>query len=111
MRRSIREASSNPPSDFASDFARASIVLEEAVHDLLSSGWDELKRRRAYQLGAALCDGAKVAGWKETAGILQAISSLLAMPLEEVFSVQSALREKLQELLQVLKASRQSESA
>ena len=97
--------------DFLSDFHRASRILEEAVRDLLASDWDEPCRRRAHQLAVALTDAAKASGWKETAGVVQAIASLLALSLGEVIGVRTALRERLLELLDVLKDSPASETA
>ena len=99
------------PSDFASDFARASVALEEAVRTLLASDWEEPARRRAHQLATALCDSAKIAGWKEAGGVLQALASLLALPLDEVLSIKPALREKFLELLELLKSVPRSATA
>jgi hypothetical protein len=94
-----------------SDFQRTLTVLEEAVHDLLESGWDEPRRRRAHELAVALADAAKASGWKETGGVVRAIASLLALSLGEVIGVRVALRERLLELLDVLKDSPASETA
>lgn len=110
MRGSVPERR-RPAADFASDFARASARLEDAVHDLIASGWDEPKRRQAHELASALAEAAKASGWKELGGILQAVASLLAMPLGDVIAHRAAHREKLLELLALLKDSPASESA
>ena len=110
MGRRILKSGSEPP-EFAASYPRAVAVLENAVHTLLSNGWEEPRRRQAHEMATALSQGAKAAGWKETGGVLQALGSLLSMPLEEVIPVRSALREKLLELLALLTESRSAESA
>ena len=97
--------------EFSASYPRALGALENAVHELLSSGWEEPRRRHAHEMAAALSDAAKSSGWKETGGVLQALGSLLALPLEEVIGLRSELREKLLELLALLTESRSSESA
>ena len=98
-------------SDFASNFASAATALELAVRDLLKSGWNEPERRHAHEIAHALMEGAKVACWKETGGVLQALTSLLALPLDEVLSISEALRTRLLELLALLRDMPASESA
>jgi hypothetical protein len=98
-------------SDFETDFSKALAQLESAVHQVISSGWDDSRRRRAHELSTALCDASKVAGWKETAGVLQALTSLLALPLGEILSVRETVRDKMLELLGMLTRSVRSESA
>ena len=98
-------------SDFESDFTKALAQLESAVHQVISSGWDDSSRRRAYELSTALCDASKSAGWKETAGILQALASLLVLPLEEILTVRETVRDKMLEFLGMLTKSVRSQSA
>jgi hypothetical protein len=96
-------AVSNELPDFDSSFPAATAALEESVHALLSSGWEEGLRRRAYEIASAMSAGAKEAGWKQAAGVLQAMASLLSLPLKEVLSVRDELRNKLLELLEQLR--------
>jgi hypothetical protein len=110
MRRSAEHSGSLPP-EFASLFPAAVLALEEAVHALLASGWDEPLRRHAHEMAAALAAGAKDAGWKETARVLGAIHSLLALPFGEVLSLREELRDKLIELLDLLREDPLAESA
>src|SRR2546421_6932746 len=98
------------PSDVGT-FSKALFQLEFAVHEVISSGWDEPRRRRAFEMSAALCELSKVSDWKETAGILQALTSLLALPLGEILSVREMVRDKLLELLGMLTKMVRSESA
>jgi hypothetical protein len=105
------EDSGSLPSDFVSLFPVAAAALEGAVHSLLASGWDEPLRRHAQEMAAAMAAGAKDAGWKETAGVLGAVHSLLALPLGEVLSVREELRDKLLELLDLLREDPLAESA
>jgi hypothetical protein len=105
------ENSGSLPSDFASLFPVAAAALEGAVHELLASGWDEPLRKHAHEMAAAMAAGAKDAGWKETAGVLGAVNSILALPLGEVLSVREELRDKLIELLDLLREDPLAESA
>src|SRR5207244_3263288 len=102
--------SGNPP-EFHSHFRPAEAALEAAVHDLLSTGWDESRRRRAHQMAVALWESSEVAGWNETAGRLQALAALLALPLIQVLSIRDVVREKLLALLNLLGEPRMSDSA
>lgn len=110
MRQASHESGNQLP-DFATSYPAATAALERAVHDLLASSWDEMRRRRAHEMAVALSEGAKMAGWKETGGVLQAMASLLALPLEEVIGIREAMREKLLELLGFMKSSSDVESA
>jgi hypothetical protein len=91
-----------PPANLASTFPRAAAALDAAVRDLIASGWDEPRRRHALELAATLAEGASLAGWRETAVVLRALASLLALPLGEVLPLRGPLREKLLELLDLL---------
>jgi hypothetical protein len=111
MKRHTGAAPENRLANFEASFPQALTALEIGVHDLLSTGWEESRRRRAHEMSTALCDAAKISGWKETGGILQAISSLLALPLVEILSVRETVRDKLLELLGLLRGSARSETA
>jgi hypothetical protein len=100
MRRSKERP--DPLSDFASAFPAARAALEESVHDLLSGGWEEPRRKRAQEIASALAQGARKAGWKDTAAVLGAIVELVDLPLGEVLTVRDELRNKLMELLELL---------
>jgi hypothetical protein len=110
MGRSTQNSDSLPP-DFASLFPAAAAALEGAVHALLASGWDEPLRKHAHEMATAMAAGAKDAGWGETSRVLGAIHSLLALPLGEVLSVREELRDKLLELLDLLREDPLAESA
>jgi len=97
--------------DFQATFARATLALEQTVYDLLSYGWDENFRVRAYEMALALTHAAKSAGHWETEGVLRAIGSLLALSAGEVAAIQPAVRDKLTELLNLLKRLPLSQSA
>jgi hypothetical protein len=81
----------------------AILQLERAIGDLLDSHWDEVLRRRAHEVAEAVTAGCKEWRLHEMSGVAQAIMSLLALKLEDVISIQDALREKLFELLAMLK--------
>jgi hypothetical protein len=97
--------------DFESSYPGARAALEEAVHALLSSGWDETLRRRAHEIATTLFEATRQAGWKEASSVLQALASLLALPLGDVISVREDLRNKLLELLDLLGDDPLAESA
>src|SRR5258708_40316918 len=97
---------SNNETDFSKGLAR----LESSVHEVISTGWDESTRRYACDVSAALRDASKAAGWKETAGILHALTSLLALPLGEILTIRGAVRDKMLELLELLLLSAPSQT-
>ena len=111
MKRPTSKGQELLPFEFGAHFPGALSALEVAVDELLSAGWDELRRRRAHEMSTILCDASKIAGWKETGGILHAITSLLALPLGEILSIREAVRDRLLELLGILRDSTQSETA
>ena len=78
-------------------------TLERDVNDLLDNFWEEPLRRHAHETAAALLEGCKTCGFLELAGVTRAITSLLALPMEDVLSLETALREKFKELLGLLK--------
>ena len=97
--------------DFASSFPSAVAALEGSVRDLLSNGWEEPYRKRAHDFTSAFAQAAREAGWKEIAGILGAMTSLLALSPEEVEPVRNELRDKLIELLDLLQDQSSAETA
>ncbi|HZE98122.1 MAG TPA: hypothetical protein VE981_13915 [Planctomycetota bacterium] len=78
-------------------------TLERSVLDLLENFWEEPLRRHTHELSRALLEGAKTYGFLEIASVTRAITSLVALPMEEVISLENALREKLAELIGLLK--------
>jgi len=105
------EASASLRSNGETDFSKALARLESSVHEVISTGWDEPTRRYACDVSAALRDASKAAGWKETAGILHALTSLLALPLREILSIREAVRDKMLELLELLTISVRTQTA
>ncbi len=83
-------------------FARASVVLEGAVSDLLSGGWDEDSRRIVHRMAGALRQAARHAGWWNRESALRAIESLLTLSAAELLPVRKPVGEKLVELLAYL---------
>lgn len=77
--------------------------LERAIEDLLANFWEEPLRRHAHELSSALLEGCKIYGYLELASVARAITSLVALPMEEVLTLENALREKLTELIGLLK--------
>jgi hypothetical protein len=95
----------------SSSWPRASSALEAAVLDLLSGGWDEDRRLRAHEMAVALTQAAKMAGRWETEAVLRPLCSLLTLSSQEMLSIRQAVREKLLELLGLLKSHHASRSA
>lgn len=77
--------------------------LERAIQDLLENFWDEPLRRHAHETSTALLEGCKTYGFLELASVIRAITSLVALPMEEVIALEAALKEKLTELIDLLK--------
>jgi hypothetical protein len=111
MKRRVNEGPQTGAPQFRVAFIRALAALDVAVREVLASGWDEPLRRRALEMSIALRESSMISGWKETRGILQAISSLLAMSVAEILPLRVALREKLLELLGLLDDSLGVETA
>jgi len=103
MKRAREGFQLNRYQDMEFRFPEAVNLLESAVHELLDTGWDERFRRRAAEIATAIQQCTTQTGWTLTQRNLRAIGSLLSFPLEEVRSLQAALRERLLDLLDGLK--------
>ena len=110
MGNSRQEPTANS-SDFASTFPRARKALESAVYDLVLNGWEESRRRRAYDMAVALTRAAKLAGWRDSEGLLRPLCCLLDLSVPQVDSIRQELGNKLMELLTLLKKQPASRSA
>jgi len=93
----------DPEKAFRGQIKTAVRNLERAIQDLLEHFWEEPLRRHAHELASTLLDGCKTYGFLELASVIRAISSLVALPMEEVLTLENALREKLTELVALLK--------
>ena len=93
----------DPDKAFRGQIKTAVRKLERAVKDVLDHFWEEPLRRYAHEVSVALLDGCKTYGYLELASVIRAISSLLALPMEEVLALEDALRAKLNELVGLLK--------
>ena len=77
--------------------------LERAIDDLLKHFWEEPLRRHAHELSSTLLAGCKTFGYLELGAVARAITSLLSLKLEDVLALEEALKEKLRELVVLLK--------
>jgi len=77
--------------------------LERAVDDLLQNFWEEPLRRHAHELASALLASCKTYGYLELGSVTRAIHSLVALPREEAENLQQPLKDKLKELLGLLR--------
>jgi hypothetical protein len=93
----------DPEKAFRGQLKSAVRKLERAVLDLLENFWEEPLRRHAHEVSTALLDACKNYGYLELASVIRAISSLVALPMEEVLALEDALRAKLTELVGLLK--------
>jgi hypothetical protein len=93
----------DPERQFRSQLKSALRNLERAIQDLQEHFWEEPFRRYAHELASALLDGCKTHGYLELASVVRAITSLLSLPMEDVLTLEDPLREKLAELLGLLK--------
>jgi len=94
-----------------SDYRKALSVLEVEVHELIASGWNEARRRRANEIASALHEASKAAGWRERTCVLQALRALLALPLRTIMPVRRSVRDRLLESLNVLLKAGESRTA
>lgn len=93
----------DPEREFRGQLKAAVRNLERAIQDVLENFWEEPLRRHAHELSAALLEGCKTFGYLELGSVTRAIHSLLALPLEDVLTLESALKEKFKELIGLLK--------
>jgi hypothetical protein len=88
---------------FLRDLPLAVIELEKAVGELLESSWEEPFRRRALELSSTLAAASARMRLSHVASVAKAIASLLRISPEEALPIREALRDKLRELLGLLK--------
>ena len=77
--------------------------LERSVDDLLENFWEEPLRRHAHELATTLLAGCKTYHYLELGSIARAIASLLSLRMEDVLALEKSLKEKLRELVALLK--------
>jgi len=93
----------DPEKVFRSQIKTAVRSLDRSIQDLLDHFWEEPLRRHAHELSNTLLEGCKTYGFLELASVIRAITSLVALPMEEVLTLETALKEKLKELVGLLK--------
>ena len=76
--------------------------LEDLCRAALSPFWEEPGRPRALRHAEALSVTARLYGYTELARLVRALASLFRIPLEEVATLEEAMREKVLELLGLL---------
>jgi hypothetical protein len=77
--------------------------LERSINDLLENFWEEPLRRHAYDLASTLLSGCKTYGYLELGSVARAITSLLSLRMEDVIALEHPLKDKLRELVALLK--------
>jgi hypothetical protein len=101
----------NPPSPERIDPEREFIkqihvvlrTLDRTLVDLMDNFWEEPLRRHAHEMASTLLEGCKTYGYLELASVTRALVSLLALRLEDVLTLQDALREKFKELMGLMR--------
>lgn len=93
----------DPEKAFRGQIKSAVRTLERSIEDLLENFWEEPLRRHAHEVSSVLLQGCKTYGFLELASIIRAITSLVALPMEEVLTLETALKDKLTELIALLK--------
>jgi hypothetical protein len=92
-------------------FAKACLVLEGAVLEVLRDGWSEDSRGLARHMAGALRQVARHAGWWDRESALRAIESLLALSAAEFQPIRKPVAQKLLDLLAYLMNTPSSRSA
>lgn len=77
--------------------------LERAIDELLENFWEEPLRRHAHEISSTLLAGCKTYGYLELGSVARAITSLLSLQMEDVIALEDSLKEKLRELIGLLK--------
>ena len=90
------------PANLVVTFAKASVVLEGAVVDLLRNGWEEESRRLVHHMARSLRQAARPAGWWDRESALRVIESLLALSAAELMPIRKPVGDKLLEMLTYL---------
>jgi len=84
-------------------FAKATLVLEGAVVDLLSGGWDEDARLLARGIAGALQQAARRARWWDRQRALRVVESLLDLSAGDLLPIRQAVGDKFAEVFAYLK--------
>jgi hypothetical protein len=92
-----------PAADALLNFPRCLQVLETAVRDVVIHFWEEPFRRRAHHLAQALSGGCRVCGFRESAGLVRSLESLLALTVDEVRGIQRSVADRMMEALALLR--------
>ncbi len=114
MRASVPAPSPEPEGQpLQAAIPRAIRELEKASHELFRSSWGEHERERAYDMALALTEACKLAGIRYAADVARAAASLFRVRRDEALEIEDALREKVLEILEILKdmGNAQAESA
>ena len=104
----MRKSSSRPDpveqafEKFQEQLPRQTADLGLATDALMASFWDEDLRRKARHLALVLSTQCSTYGFDAVGGIARALASLLRLKLEDVIPLQTAMGEKLQELVGLL---------
>jgi hypothetical protein len=90
------------PAHLVVTFAKASVVLEGAVVDLVHNGWDEDSRRLVHHMARSLRHAAHQARWWDRERALRVIESLLALTVAELLPIRKAVGDKVLEMVAYL---------
>jgi len=97
--------------ELLSTVRRTIAELERAVHDLLESCWEEPERRRAHDMAVALTDACRGdADLRDLGGVARAAASLLNLRADDLLDIQDVVREKILDLIELLKETGGDES-
>lgn len=101
--KSVIPGRNDPERQFRNNLHTVLRELEESINDLLENFWEEPLRRHTLELASSILESCKAFGYLELASVTRAMTSLLALPMEDVCTLQGALTEKLRELLGLMK--------
>lgn len=79
--------------------------LENACREALEQSWHELDRKRAREIALALSEALRLEGIKNAAVLARSLGSLMGLSKDQIRPIESALREKVRELLKSLRAT------
>lgn len=89
---------------------RAILELDWAVAELLESRWREPERRHAAGLAAAIAEACKTPDLRHVGTVARAAASLLRLRTQDVLDVEDQVREKLADLVELLKETGNAET-
>ena len=77
--------------------------LDQATMDVLEGSWDRSGMDRVTEIAEALSGACRLEGLREAGLMARSIASLMKVSREQIVPIESAFREKIDELMRILR--------